>query len=193
MNAGILDQLFALQWVQAYIELFGGDPSRVTISGESAGAGSVMLLDIAYGGTLGTSLFVNVGSILSPVSDRHAELHISPLRRHHTYLSITKIGFLPSLTMPSLWLLAAHPHGPMAIALRQFSNASSLRAPKHCRTLRNLSHNREPSVHGPFFLSQTMSLFSQPQAKLCWNARSMVATNFQGTTHRKGTYSRCRT
>ncbi|KAF2438123.1 alpha/beta-hydrolase [Karstenula rhodostoma CBS 690.94] len=52
-------QLFALQWVQAYIELFGGDPSRVTISGESAGAGSVMLLDIAYGGTLGTSLFVN--------------------------------------------------------------------------------------------------------------------------------------
>ncbi|KAL5394941.1 hypothetical protein PMIN06_003243 [Paraphaeosphaeria minitans] len=58
-NAGILDQLFALQWVQAYIELFGGDPSRVTISGVSAGAGSVMLLDIAYGGTLGTSLFVN--------------------------------------------------------------------------------------------------------------------------------------
>ncbi|KAJ4298955.1 hypothetical protein N0V90_004198 [Kalmusia sp. IMI 367209] len=58
-NAGILDQLFALQWVQAYIELFGGDPTQVTISGESAGGGSVMLLDIAYGGTLGTSLFVN--------------------------------------------------------------------------------------------------------------------------------------
>ena len=60
VNAGILDQHFALQWVQAYIELFGGDPDQVTISGESAGAGSVMLLDIAYGGTLGTSLFVNV-------------------------------------------------------------------------------------------------------------------------------------
>ncbi|KAL1610566.1 hypothetical protein SLS60_002235 [Paraconiothyrium brasiliense] len=59
VNAGIRDQLFALQWVQAYIELFGGDPSQVTISGESAGGGSVMLLDIAYGGTLGTSLFVN--------------------------------------------------------------------------------------------------------------------------------------
>ncbi|KAF1969281.1 carboxylesterase type B [Bimuria novae-zelandiae CBS 107.79] len=59
VNAGILDQLFALQWVQAYIELFGGDPSRVTIAGQSAGAGSVMLLDIAYGGTLGTSSFVN--------------------------------------------------------------------------------------------------------------------------------------
>lgn len=61
-NAGILDQTFALQWVQAYIELFGGDPSQVTISGESAGGGAVMLQDIAYGGTLGTSLFVNVST-----------------------------------------------------------------------------------------------------------------------------------
>ncbi|KAF1953699.1 carboxylesterase type B [Byssothecium circinans] len=59
VNAGILDQTFALQWVQSYIELFGGDPARVTIAGLSAGGGSVMLQDIAYGGTLGTSLFTN--------------------------------------------------------------------------------------------------------------------------------------
>jgi len=38
------DQHFSLQWVQSYISRFGGDPTRVTISGESAGAGSVMLL-----------------------------------------------------------------------------------------------------------------------------------------------------
>jgi hypothetical protein len=60
VNAGLLDQTFALQWVQSYIEKFGGDPTRVTISGVSAGGGSVMLQDIAYGGTLGTSLFINV-------------------------------------------------------------------------------------------------------------------------------------
>lgn len=59
VNAGILDQQMALQWVQQYIHLFGGDNTRVTIFGESAGAGSVMLHDIAYGGTLGTSLFRN--------------------------------------------------------------------------------------------------------------------------------------
>lgn len=59
-NAGIYDQFFALQWVQNYISLFGGDPSQVTIGGLSAGGGSVMLQATAYGGTLGTSLFQNV-------------------------------------------------------------------------------------------------------------------------------------
>lgn len=64
VNAGILDQTFALQWVQSYIELFGGNPTQVTIAGVSAGAGSVMLQNIAYGGTLGTSLFVNVSTFV---------------------------------------------------------------------------------------------------------------------------------
>ncbi|KAK3676233.1 hypothetical protein LTR78_003983 [Recurvomyces mirabilis] len=59
VNAGILDQHLALQWVQQYIHLFNGDPAKVTISGESAGAGSVMLQDMAYGGSLGTQLFQN--------------------------------------------------------------------------------------------------------------------------------------
>ncbi|KAF2183864.1 alpha/beta-hydrolase, partial [Zopfia rhizophila CBS 207.26] len=65
LNAGILDQAFALGWVQKYIHLFGGDSKKVTISGESAGGGSVMLHTIAKGGTLGTSLFLN-GIAASP-------------------------------------------------------------------------------------------------------------------------------
>lgn len=42
-NAGFLDQIKALEWVQQYIEAFGGDPSQVTIMGQSAGASSVEL------------------------------------------------------------------------------------------------------------------------------------------------------
>lgn len=55
VNAGILDQQFALKWVQANIGLFGGNASQVTISGESVRVSSVLLAIFVESG-VGASL-----------------------------------------------------------------------------------------------------------------------------------------
>lgn len=74
-NLGLRDQRLGMQWVQENIEAFGGDPSKVTIWGESAGAVSVCDHTLINGGDNtfnGQPLFrgamMNSGSIF-PVED----------------------------------------------------------------------------------------------------------------------------
>ena len=74
-NYGILDQIFALQWVQRNIRNFGGDPSKVTIFGESAGAISCHILcasPLAKG--LFRACISQSGAMMSPTNVVNQEL-----------------------------------------------------------------------------------------------------------------------
>lgn len=47
-NAGLLDVMLALQWIQKHIHAFGGDPTRVTIFGQSSGASMASALALSH-------------------------------------------------------------------------------------------------------------------------------------------------
>lgn len=49
-NLGLLDQIAALRWVQRHIDIFGGDPGRVTVMGQSGGAHNIVSM-LAISGT----------------------------------------------------------------------------------------------------------------------------------------------
>jgi cholinesterase len=47
-NLGLLDQRLAIEWVRENIQAFGGDPSRITLFGQSAGSASIDFYSYAW-------------------------------------------------------------------------------------------------------------------------------------------------
>jgi para-nitrobenzyl esterase len=100
-NYGHLDQVAALQWIRRNIERFGGDPQRVTVMGQSAGASSAFSLQAS---PLGKDLFhrivgmsgggLRVGA--DPISQAEAEQSGLELQRALNVGSLADLRNLPA-------------------------------------------------------------------------------------------------